>query len=635
MVSLWRALKASAFRYRALRPEQAEIRLIQLEGFHDTGRFNTASDTQAVVSCVLQYASLDNAPCYRALSYAWGDPNIKRDILLDGQRVQVTRNLEMALRRLSENQSLGTSPKLLWVDAVCIDQHNETERTQQVSQMGRIYHTAQETIIWLGDASSDSDLAIESLTKLSVSSNAILSSGIRSWSEVPFDRAQSNPLTRLVLSELKESLSELQENNSAKLMAITSLYKRPWFRRVWVLQERALSCHCVVYCGKAQISWHKFYGAFWLLCGVRDYLNLASMGHGNSSALATSLTAALDRVVPVAFTSFGLSLLQLLSLLSGVARRAGLLASDQRDYIYALLSLVHTQSSPDTQVDYSKTWAVLRTEVGQACLAHYGPYMLSFASFCSKNEASDSEEQQKVPSWAPDWSSVYLNQPFYVPSRFLVRGGKKSCPYSAASDSTQNLSPGFTTDGRRLTLSALYVDVVSCLGQPFTEGDSPADDMARVAALSVWLHDLDALLPSVNEVYKTTEEVRAALWKTPIVDRAYVYAWETARASSETYRSYKAVRAGDVAEGVKYTNIAYNKLVGRRPLRSAIGYIGLGPLETCVGDTIWIIPGTGVPFVLRPAGNGDFLVIGEVYVHGVMDGELFKSNVTLQRITLV
>lgn len=619
--------------YRALIPGKGEIRLLRLEGF-DTGDLNPEANAQAMVTCSLQYACLDNHPRYTALSYAWGDPTIRKDIMMDGQRIQVTMNLELALRHLlDEQQSLGSRPRSLWVDAVCIDQQNEAERSHQVSQMGRIFRTAEETIIWLGAASRDSDLAIESLTKLSVSSDAILASGIRSWSEFPFDGAESYPMIRVVLAELTDVLADLKENDSAKLTAITSLYERPWFRRVWVVQERVLSGNCVAYCGQARIPWLKFYGGFWLLCGLRDYLNLASTDLENSSTLATALTAALDRVVPVAFTSYGLPLLQLLVLLSGVARRAGLQASDPRDYIYGLLGLTHAHSSPSIRVDYSKSWNAVRTQVGQACLAHYGPYMLSFAGRCSTKE-SHGPEVQEVPSWAPDWSSIYLVQPLYVPSLFLVRDGNSGCPYSAARHSTQNLSQGFTADGR-LNLSALYVDTVGHWGQPFAADNDPADDVGRVSSLSSWLHDLEAILPSVNEVYRTTEEVATALWKTPIADRAYLHAWETARASDKTCRSYKAVRAGNVAGGVKYTNIAYNKLFGRRPLRTATGYIGLGPLETRVGDTIWIVPGAGVPFVLRPAGNGRFLVIGEVYVHGVMNGEFFESEEDLQHIVLV
>lgn len=621
------------FPYRTLRPDRGEIRLIHLDTFNMRDS-EAEPAVPGTVCCSLQYAFLEDRPQYTALSYTWGDQSIRTDILLDGRRVPVTKNLESALRHLllEQQSGLATGPTPLWVDAVCIDQQNQAERSQQVSQMGRIFETAAKTVVWLGAESRDSDLAIDTLRKLSASARNIIPC-VQSWSEFPFDDAKGNPVARAVLSELDEFLVDLRRDDSAKLKAVTRLYERSWFRRVWVIQERVLSRKCIVYCGKARILWYDFYQGFWLLCGLRDYLNLTSTGHQDSSALAASLTAALDRVVPAVFTSSGLSLLQLLSLLSSMAPAARLQASDQRDYIYALLGLVHSRHSPGISIDYTKAWATVRAEVGQACLAHYGPYMLSFAGSCFRTDAAENVVEG-APSWAPDWSSRYLPQPLYVPSIFVVRGRTRRCPYSAARSSIQDLSQGFTATGR-LGLTAFYVDEIAHLGRPFSEDEDPADDTARVTALSSWLHDLQAMLPCVSEVYRTTEDVGDALWKTPIVDRAYVHAWETARASEKTYMSYQAVRADNVAEGVRYTNIAYNKLFGRRPFRSAKGLLGLGPLGAREGDKIWLLPGADVPFVFRRAGDSTFTVIGEAYVHGVMDGELFQPSLGLQNITLV
>lgn len=607
-----------------------EIRLIKIEDYVG----------QETVCCSLQHAYLEDQPRYTALSYTWGDPRIKADITLDGQRIQVTRNLELALRNLlGEQRRMSDNSRLFWVDAVCIDQRNEAERSHQVSQMGKIFSTAAETIIWLGASSSDSDLAFQTLFELNMTSSMIEGRGITSWSMFPFDDARSDHFTRAILSRLDQALVDLKSNGSAKLAAIISLYERPWFRRVWVIQERVLSRNCIIHCGMARMQWSDFFGGFWLLCGLRDYLNIASTTHHgqDSSKLATSITSALDRVVPAAFTSRGLSLLQLLSTLSRSAPLGGLQASDRRDYIYSLLGLIDPRTSPVIEIDYSQEWTKIRTETGIATLMHYGPYMLSFAatSCVGANKASSDGKAAEAPSWAPDWSSSQLPQPFYVPSIFVVRGGNVGCPYQASKGLALALSEDFTIPGQ-LSLSAFYSDRVSCLGRPLIEDDYPTDDLDRVGSLALWLYDMDALLPSVNEVYGTAREVDNALWRTPIADRAYVYAWETARASAKTHSSYQAVRAGNVAEGVKYTNIAYNKLFQRRPFRSAKGFIGLGPFGMCENDTIWILPGTDVPFVFRNAEeDGKFTVIGEAYVHGIMDGELLDHGLDEQHITLV
>lgn len=491
----------------------------------------------------------------------------------------------------------------------------------------------QQGLLWIGPASEDSDLAFDTLRRLSESP---IPDDVQSWSEVPFDKASSDPLVLAVQILLDEIIVVLRHDNSARLAAITSLYQRPWFRRVWVIQEAVLSLNGVVCCGREWMPWSDFFQGFWVLCGLRDYLNLVDAGQQDSSALADTLTAALDRVTPVAFTMHNLSLRVLLSLLSRMAPRAQLQATDKRDYIYALLSLIDAHDSPLVVVDYTKDWATIRTEVGEACLTYYGLCMLSFAGNCSGDALTDPTLPDSPPSWAPDWSSKDLPQPLFTTPIFMARGGGRHHPYFAAGLSTQKLDQAFNFNGR-LDLRGLYIDDVAHLGQPFTEQDDAADNAARVARLSAWLHDFETtLLPCANKVYRTAREVHDALWRTPIADRGYVHSWETARASEDTYVAYQAVRSGgDVGQGVKYANVAFNRLSKRRPFRSERGYIGLGPVGMCRGDSIWILPGANVPFVFRPARDGNFIVVGEAYVHAIMDGELSELTKNCQTVSLV
>jgi hypothetical protein len=69
------------------------------------------------IRCTLHVVSLDASPRYEALSYVWGDAAKTRDIILDGQRYDVTINLEAALRGLRRS----SKPRQLWADAICIN----------------------------------------------------------------------------------------------------------------------------------------------------------------------------------------------------------------------------------------------------------------------------------------------------------------------------------------------------------------------------------------------------------------------------------------------------------------------------------------------------------------------------------
>jgi hypothetical protein len=85
---------------------------------------------------------------YQALSYVWGSARITRSILFNGKCFPVTVNLESSLRHLREQYENGL---VLWIDALCIDQENVSERTQQVQLMGKIYEKAVQVIVYLGD----------------------------------------------------------------------------------------------------------------------------------------------------------------------------------------------------------------------------------------------------------------------------------------------------------------------------------------------------------------------------------------------------------------------------------------------------------------------------------------------------
>lgn len=98
------------------------------------------------ICCQLYHTPLANRPSYKALSYAWGSPRATRPILVNGHQHSVTVNLECALRRLRRTDS----DLILWVDALCINQKNDSERTEQVNLMHDIFAFTEEVVVYLG-----------------------------------------------------------------------------------------------------------------------------------------------------------------------------------------------------------------------------------------------------------------------------------------------------------------------------------------------------------------------------------------------------------------------------------------------------------------------------------------------------
>ena len=110
------------------------------------------------INVELLETSLDNGPTkqssYEALSYVWGSQSGTHRIICDEKSLFVTPNCESALRYLR----LKDRNRILWIDAICIDQTNSAEarleRNAQVASMGEIYVKADCTLCWLGEGTA-------------------------------------------------------------------------------------------------------------------------------------------------------------------------------------------------------------------------------------------------------------------------------------------------------------------------------------------------------------------------------------------------------------------------------------------------------------------------------------------------
>lgn len=184
---------------------------------------------RADIHCWLRDYQVDAAPPYEALSYTWGDEESKCRISLNGFSFHIRPNLRDALRRLRQPRST----RIIWIDAICIDQKSADEKSVQVPLMEKIYTRAERVIAWLGEETFDSGMALDfipHLTKIAEVNN------------------KSNWLSHLERDEFLR-----------KMMSLVHLFSRPWWRRMWIIQEVALAPHVLLVCGSRQIPWSTFH----------------------------------------------------------------------------------------------------------------------------------------------------------------------------------------------------------------------------------------------------------------------------------------------------------------------------------------------------------------------------------------
>lgn len=137
--------------YKPLDPNFQEIRVVHLS----PGQFSSALHGSLSTTTLTQPVS------YEGLSYTWGTEYSSTPLFLDGYGVKITKNLEVALRYLRREDE----ERVLWIDAVCINQGKEEdaieERNQQIQQMRLVYEKAATVVAWLGEEDEITGLVAE------------------------------------------------------------------------------------------------------------------------------------------------------------------------------------------------------------------------------------------------------------------------------------------------------------------------------------------------------------------------------------------------------------------------------------------------------------------------------------------
>ncbi|KIM96314.1 hypothetical protein OIDMADRAFT_204885 [Oidiodendron maius Zn] len=209
------------FEYKPISLEGSAFRLLRLLKGHANP-----------IHCQLFDASPERLCDYAALSYTWGAEKTPCDIVINESNIRVTKNVYLALRDIyHQGKDL-----VLWVDALCIDQNNNDERGQQVQQMGSIYNKAKRVIIWLGEATYDTDYIMDHMKQLE--------EGLKHTS----NSQEISCIWSKVICNLRPDQKDLL------VEGLQVLLHRSWFKRVWIIQETGNAQAAIIICGSKSVS---------------------------------------------------------------------------------------------------------------------------------------------------------------------------------------------------------------------------------------------------------------------------------------------------------------------------------------------------------------------------------------------
>ncbi|CZR50156.1 uncharacterized protein PAC_00028 [Phialocephala subalpina] len=167
---------------------------------------------------------------YDALSYTWGSTEKNARITVNGSTMYVTSNLYAALQYLR----LDNQDRIIWIDAICINQVDDKERGHQVQHMSKIYKEAEQVIVWLGRGTGESDFTMDFMKQLQ-ENNMKVKHG-----------------TRPSTISLGPGRPDIPKNRLYEGMEL--MLRQPWFRRIWILQEIANARVATIICGRKSIS---------------------------------------------------------------------------------------------------------------------------------------------------------------------------------------------------------------------------------------------------------------------------------------------------------------------------------------------------------------------------------------------
>lgn len=585
------------YRYMPLQP--TEIRLLRLEPGSKTD----------VLKISLKTYSLDDDLHYDALSYTWGDATNMPAVSCDGKSIAVTRNLFQALQQLRDPDH----PRTFWIDAICINQGDLTERGVQVQMMRDIYKKARVVVVWLGDTSSNSPAAFKlmhQLYKIAINTS-------------PEDA--DKPITE---GDLKTM--ELPDKDDPVWDALSALYWRPWFSRVWVIQEIALAASAYVCCGDDGIHWN----------GCVDVSQLIQRRRfGRLMDLDVSPILGLNNVI---HQLQGEEKPGLMTLLASTRRK---FATNPVDYIYALLGISsETSIVPDYTISVADMYRQATNNLMLQSLD-----ILTLASDPWWNQIDG------LSSWVPDWSSYQRTY-----SLLFSQSAALGKPQLACGSTQPHFR--FSPDGKTLWIQGTVVDQVRTVGDTYVKGKSDSNTWARkigkdmidasnnvsvARTIRGWEHLILRL-----KTYPTGEDIKSVLYSALVAGRDIT---STAAPGVKMEELYQAFRRHEIdfpgeskntgrftTEESRLNASTYlfhltASAYGRRLFVTKRGYVGLGPRSTAVGDSVVLFSGGRTAYVMRRMSveSPVYRYIGEAYAHGWMNGEGFAGQPDMEEFEIV
>jgi hypothetical protein len=639
------------------------IRLVRLppDQFSESQHDNLPSQSRCLL-CNVYQVSLDDILCdgqpmFAALSYACGNPALTHYVRCGEDYVPTTQNLFEALTYVRHEDF----SRLVWADGLCINQEDIGERNHQVGLLNEIYSRAH-VITWLGTGDQTD------LTALST----YLSSTARAWTSV-VRSAEAASLGRRWDGFRIAAAARCRERTGkrASLPDVDHIVNADYFTRVWVAQEIFLGKSVVCQLGNLFFSvashvasmelWEYHYGRYWHDIDDINYHYLMPSLQGTWHGLQ-------DSSVPT---------MQDLSIVRGFRGRQ---CSDPRDHIYGLSALFKSPTA--YPIDYSLSVAEIFCDFTVHSLRSFNDLSILYLcrSMSGRIDATRREESSPaydrhayhkvendfgLPSWCPSWveSSEEVARMLFtcgLPNRWHASGERglslgRTLPLTITLDGCAvSRIPWCSADtvdhdysSATLIASAIQ-DILFRPQHPLPSSGGQKHELAQLLSSVIdsivyqpdslhglieseceteLTHSTRTLLESCEPAYRLRELLFPVYLASKVPDLYSLAELQIdTRIPTDDYETITHM----------VENTISNSCYGCRLFITDDGMLGTGFSGMMAGDVVCILFGGNVPYILRPTDiEGQYILIGECYVKGLMQGEALEMGLREQRFTLV
>jgi hypothetical protein len=479
------------------------------------------------------------------------------------------RNALLALRQ--KDQAI-----MLWVDAVCINQADTKEKAQQIRLMPEIFQACDCAYAFLSEGSQGINRAFETL--MQVRTKKVREERRR----LPEDTAKQ--------TDSKGEGGNLPLSNSPIWTSIEELFRLPYFRRAWIIQEVVAAHRVKIVCGNWVIKWEDLRSA---LATVDLELQIADYGERFDKLRASwepFMKLAAQREWETRQHRWAL-----LKLLENFRHAESTL---KRDRLFALVGLASDGNESEFEPDYDSDFSAIVMRFAEAFVRQGRGLQLLYRA-----GTTDAKQDPKLPSWIPDWTSnrpMGLHDPLDSDAAFSACGAESA-------HLTLGPLPG------ELSVDGYDMDIITHITRTSNEE----------AHWAAYFHEVDQMINEnvLSDMAGPKEKLK---WQVPIAAAPY--------SSEKAYHAFRTHLASplripteDDHEQEESTHKSYasclqGTLAGWRYVITERGLAGVVPALSQVGDTVVVLKGGCVPFILRE-DNEKWSLVGECYIHGIMRGE--------------